>query len=143
VEVVDCADEIELGVYGMAAAVVEVAAEPLEELCESRFDQGTALTVLGSAGRSGKAGGHLVVPEKVTGLCVQVEGAAATAAAGAEDDVDGGGAVGGLRPRASRRRLPRTINPMPGRSAEAGAPPPQGGHAGSNPVVQAGEFGVP
>jgi hypothetical protein len=58
VEVVDRAEDLDLGVHSMAAAVVEVAAEPLEELGEARLDQGTSLAVLGPTGWSGEAGGH-------------------------------------------------------------------------------------
>ncbi|MFK4103151.1 hypothetical protein ACI2L1_24295 [Streptomyces sp. NPDC019531] len=39
-EVVDRAEELDLDIYGLVAAVVEGADEPLEELGESRFAQG-------------------------------------------------------------------------------------------------------
>lgn len=45
--VVHPAEELDLGVHRLAAAVVEVSSEPLEDLGESRLDQCTALTVLG------------------------------------------------------------------------------------------------
>ncbi|MFE7245457.1 hypothetical protein [Streptomyces sp. NPDC057582] len=58
VEVVDRAEVLDLCVDVLAPAVVEVAAEPLEELGESWLDRSAALTVLGSIGRGGEAGGH-------------------------------------------------------------------------------------
>ncbi|WSM52216.1 hypothetical protein OG963_00240 [Streptomyces sp. NBC_01707] len=61
VEVVDRAEELDLGVHGPAAALAEVAPESLEELGEPRLDQGTALTVLGPSCRGGEAGRHVLL----------------------------------------------------------------------------------
>src|SRR6516162_104593 len=59
-EVVDGAEEFDLGVGGVAAAVVEVAAEPGVELGERGLDQGGAAPVQLLAGRGGQPGGHLL-----------------------------------------------------------------------------------
>ncbi|MGY3056821.1 hypothetical protein ACVWZD_001066 [Streptomyces sp. TE3672] len=61
VEVVHRAEELDLGVHRLAAAVVEVSSEPLEDLGESRLDQCTALTVLGPSRWGGKAGRHALL----------------------------------------------------------------------------------
>jgi hypothetical protein len=50
-EVVDGAEQLDLGVGGVAAAVVQVAAEPAEELGEGGFDEGGATLVQALAGR--------------------------------------------------------------------------------------------
>ncbi len=57
-EVVNGAEELDLGVDGSASAVVEVSAESLEELGEARLDESAALAVLGLAGRGRQAVGH-------------------------------------------------------------------------------------
>src|SRR6516164_10202066 len=56
-EVVDGAEEFDLGGGGVAAAVVEVAAEPGVELGERGLDQGGAAPVQLLAGRGGQPGG--------------------------------------------------------------------------------------
>ena len=58
-EVVDGAEQLELGVGGVAAAVAEVAAEPGEELGEERLYLGGAAFVQALAGRGGEPGRYV------------------------------------------------------------------------------------
>lgn len=61
VDVVHRAEELDLGVHRLAAAVVEVSSEALEDLGELRLDQGTVLTVLGPSCWGGEAGRHVLL----------------------------------------------------------------------------------
>jgi hypothetical protein len=58
VEVVDGSQELDLGVHVVGSSVVEAASEPLEQLRESWFGQGSALLVEGAAFWRGQAFGH-------------------------------------------------------------------------------------
>src|SRR5260370_4932376 len=55
------AQELDLGVGGVAAAVVEVAAEPAGELGASGLDEGGAALVQVPAGRGGQPARHLLL----------------------------------------------------------------------------------
>src|ERR1700729_3977652 len=55
-EVVDGAEELDLGVDGVAAAVADVAAEPGEQLGEGGFDEAGAAFVQFLAGWGGEPG---------------------------------------------------------------------------------------
>src|SRR6266699_3451414 len=59
-EVVDGAEELDLGVDGVVAAVVDVAAEPGEQLGEGGLDEAGAALVQLLAGRGGQPGGHFL-----------------------------------------------------------------------------------
>src|SRR5512138_3131827 len=59
-EVVHGARQLDLGVDGVAAAVVDVAAEPGEQLGEGGLDEGGAALVQLLAGRGGQPGGHFL-----------------------------------------------------------------------------------
>ena len=57
-----------VGVDGVAAAVVDVAAEPGEQLGEGGLDEGGAALVQLLAGRGGQPGGHFLPPGRQLAL---------------------------------------------------------------------------
>src|SRR5438874_6117928 len=59
-DVVHGAQQLDLGVDGVAAAVADVAAEPGEQLGEGGLDEGGAAFVETLAGRGGQPGGHFL-----------------------------------------------------------------------------------
>src|SRR5580693_3055788 len=73
-EVVDGGQELDLGVDGVAAAVVDVAAEPGEELGEGGLDLGGAAGVEALAGRGGEPGGHFLPSRGHGGTAVAAAG---------------------------------------------------------------------